>query len=195
MGIMRNVRGFTLIELMVTLAVLAVLAVIAIPDLSNFAVRSQRQQAISDISSAIALARSEAIKRGAAVTLAATSTGAQALQNGWRVFTDPNRTGVFDATAGSATQLIADQGAYPSGELKIGRIGTGVNYAGGAEYLMFDGLGKAITNTSASGAYGLSVLVERGAVTKLKSALCIGWAGRVRVVEDKANNDTGGCAP
>lgn len=186
-------RGFTLVELMVTIAILAILVTIAVPSLSTFLVRSQRQQATSDFTGALALARSEAIKRGSFVSLAAISSGVGQLQGGWRIFVDPLNSGIFDSSAGSVTTLIATQDAFTSDQVVIGRRGTSPTIANSREYFMFDGQGRAITNTLASGASGITVSIWRDSAEQAKSALCIGWAGRIRLVKDKADNDAGGC--
>jgi prepilin-type N-terminal cleavage/methylation domain-containing protein len=186
--------GFTLIELMVTLAVLAVLAVIAVPDLSNFLVRSQRQQVSSEFTTAISLARSEAVKRGTPVSLTAVDAGAEALQGGWRIFVDPNRTGALDTSTGSVTSLIAQREAFDGEQVRIGRRGgSPLLNSDNALLIHFDSIGRAVSLNGASGATGFTVSVWRSGVEKSKRAICMGWAGRVRSVDDKADNDTGGC--
>jgi prepilin-type N-terminal cleavage/methylation domain-containing protein len=190
---MRKKNGFSLLELMITISVFAILATIAIPNLQDFLIRTQRQQVISDLSTAIAIARSEAVKRALPVTLAGKTSGSQMLQEGWQIFTDPARTGTYSASAGSVTTLIAEQSAYPANQLLVGRDASPQVTAGGAEYLQFDSLGRISTLTGSNGSYGVTVVVQRNGVDKVKSALCIGWAGRVRLVTDKANSDSGAC--
>jgi len=64
---MRHSRGFTLIELMVTLSILASLLAIAAPSFQG-TIQSNRTQTITtDLTTALQLARSEAVKRGVKV--------------------------------------------------------------------------------------------------------------------------------
>lgn len=67
-------RGFTLIEMLVTLAIFAVLLMIAIPSMRPFLQSQSVKNASMDINSTVALARSEAIKRNATVDVTANST-------------------------------------------------------------------------------------------------------------------------
>lgn len=61
---MHRNRGFTLVELMVTLAILAIMLAIAAPSFHD-AIRNNRTQATAnDLLTALQYARSEAIKRG-----------------------------------------------------------------------------------------------------------------------------------
>lgn len=75
-------RGFTLIELMVTLVVIVILATLAVPSFRGFIANQQVKTASYDLLAALNYARSEAIKRNADVTLAAVGGDWAA---GWQV--------------------------------------------------------------------------------------------------------------
>ena len=79
---LRAGRGFTLIELMISITVLAILVGVAAPSMSSL-VRDQRvKTATFDVYASLAYARSEAIKRNATVDI--TPNGAD-WGGGWRV--------------------------------------------------------------------------------------------------------------
>lgn len=78
----KSKRGFTLIELMVTLAVLAILVTIAIPNFQMFVMNSRMATQTNDVITALSLARSEAVKRAANVTVCASSNGTSCT-GGW----------------------------------------------------------------------------------------------------------------
>ncbi|SOZ36887.1 GspH/FimT family pseudopilin [Cupriavidus neocaledonicus] len=63
-------RGFTLIELLCALSVLAILAVAAAPSFAALIASQRVRSASLDLASALVLARSEAVKRNAMVSLA-----------------------------------------------------------------------------------------------------------------------------
>jgi type IV fimbrial biogenesis protein FimT len=75
-------RGFTLIEMMVTVIVLAILTAAALPSFRSFIAGQRIKSASFDIMSSMMLARSEAIKRNADVDVKPVSGS---WLNGWTV--------------------------------------------------------------------------------------------------------------
>src|SRR4051812_49326639 len=75
-------RGFTLIELMVTIAVAAILLAIVVPSFRTFTQSQRIKSGSFELYSALALARSEAVKQRANVTVTANSGG---WNKGWTI--------------------------------------------------------------------------------------------------------------
>lgn len=76
-------RGFTLVELVVTIAVLAISLSIAIPSFQNAILNSKLGSSADSLAASARLAHSEAIKRNAAVTLCVSSNGTSCATGGW----------------------------------------------------------------------------------------------------------------
>jgi len=102
----KNNHGFTLIELIVTIAVFGILVAVAAPSFNAFTDSSRRASEVNQFSGALAYARSEAIKSNATVSVCARTSvvGAETCsatpndwKYGWMIFDDPNSNGVLDA--------------------------------------------------------------------------------------------------
>lgn len=65
--------GFTLAEMLIVMAILGVIAAISAPSFRDFALRRTISAQVSELGSALRLARSEALKRGREVSLCPTS--------------------------------------------------------------------------------------------------------------------------
>ena len=93
-------RGFTLIELMITLAVMVVVMAVAVPSMAEFTANNQLVATKSSFAGAVALARTEAAKRGRVVVLQALGTGSTGNEfaNGWEVVVDDDGNGAADSS-------------------------------------------------------------------------------------------------
>lgn len=96
-------KGFTLIELAMTLAVLAVTVTLVTPSMQQLLHGNRLRTEASRLLDALGLARSEAIMRSTRVALCPLATpGAMAgdcsgrFADGWIVFSDADRDGLFD---------------------------------------------------------------------------------------------------
>jgi type IV fimbrial biogenesis protein FimT len=93
-------QGFTLVELMVTLAVAIILLAVGMPLFSGIVGSNRATTQANELVSALKLARSEAVKRGAEVIVCSSDAGACGgagdWRNGWFVHSDANEDGSLD---------------------------------------------------------------------------------------------------
>lgn len=82
---MPRVKGFTLIELMVTIAILGIIVGLAAPAMSDFAVRQRVSGQASEIMLALAYARSEAVKQNREIIVLPSRNSASGWSDGWCV--------------------------------------------------------------------------------------------------------------
>ena len=136
-------RGFTLIELMVTLAVLAIVIAMAVPSF-NTQIQNSRAEAMGDeFISALTFARTEAVKRAGRVSLCATTNGTDCntidWSEGWIVFQD------FAAADNAAPLTISGTGVRNIlrwwDELEGGIEITVKSDGNNAEFIRFTSLG------------------------------------------------------
>lgn len=93
-------KGFTLVELMITLAIAAILVGLAAPSFNDLIKDSRLTTQINSLTASLNFARSEAIKRAITVTVCKSDDGEECGGNwnqGWIVFEDINGDGAVDA--------------------------------------------------------------------------------------------------
>ncbi|HSV79139.1 MAG TPA: GspH/FimT family protein [Ramlibacter sp.] len=170
----RQGRGFTLVELLVTLVVLGVLLLFCV----NFATRTLDAMRLTALTNAflgqLHLARSEAIKRNAPVAICKSGDGASCVaaggwEQGWIVFQDRNNNGLRD----SDEQLLHSGPALPSGFRLQGNLNV-------ARYVSFAATGGTRTSTGAFQAGTLTVCRASLERTEARQ-IVINAVGRPRV--------------
>lgn len=103
-----HANGFTLIELIITIAIAGILAGIGIPSFNQAIRNSRLTTSINRLVSAMQFARSEAIKRSKSVTVRKIGG---TWSDGWTVFVDENGDGMQD----SIDEVLRKFPALPNG--------------------------------------------------------------------------------
>jgi type IV fimbrial biogenesis protein FimT len=97
----RQPGGFTMIELLITIAIAAVLLGLAVPSFMDFMRNTRLTAQANDLVLAFAYAKSEAGKRGVRVTVCSrqndtTCAGSTTWDTGWLVFVDNDGSGAIN---------------------------------------------------------------------------------------------------
>lgn len=114
-------RGFSLVELMVTVAVLSLLMTLAVPSFAEWIQNSRIRTAAESIQNGLQVARAEAVRRNARVEFALVGTG-----GGWVV-----------RFAGGGAAIQARSGSEGAGGVVVSAVPDD------ATTVVFDGLGRA----------------------------------------------------
>ncbi|MCB1986530.1 MAG: GspH/FimT family pseudopilin [Burkholderiales bacterium] len=145
-------KGFTVIELLVTLSVAGILLAVAAPSYREFVQESRISAQSNSILSSIMLTKSEAIKRNSPATICPSTsgtacTGGTIWSNGWIVFADANSDGVVDA----GEEIIQVGAAFPDGntlqtgpgDLRVTFSANGFSMGFNSTFSLCDGRGAA----------------------------------------------------
>lgn len=136
--------GFTLIELMVTIAIAAILLGIAIPNFSEVIANNRMTAVTNEAVTALNFARSEAVKRGVRITICKSSNASSCAASGtwsqgWIIFTDQNNNAAYN----SSTETLLKVHETFQGQISM----TGNTNV--ANYISFIGSGQSQLTTNA----------------------------------------------
>ncbi len=91
--------GFTIVEMMISIAVLTILTAIALPSINQIFSRNDLAGVTNELIASINQARSEAVTRSTNVVICPTTGGgcdAGEWESGWLIFVDVNNNGTFN---------------------------------------------------------------------------------------------------
>ena len=186
-----NDKGFTLIELMITVVIAAILLTVGIPSFRE-TIRNNRLTAhTNELVASLNLARSEAVKRNATVSVCKSKNGTQCnncaggaggdngWKEGWIVFANNKPGGNTGCVDSPEEEVIRIHGTLPGSIV----LNPASNFA---NYISYLASGKSNT----IGSFTLCDDSETSESKKLKSAkiIIIDQTGRIRTGIDSNNN-------
>jgi len=164
----KKITGFSLIELLVTTVLIAISISIGVPSYQSLASSNRLSASINQLRGALALTRSEAVRRNQHVAICHSLDGAQCSRrgnwsDGWIIFVDKNR----DKYINGSDAII--QLYHPINK------SISINYAafGSKHYVVYRPSGFTLTNGT------FTVCTPN--ITALKKALILTKSGRVRL--------------
>jgi type IV fimbrial biogenesis protein FimT len=184
-------RGFTLVELITTLAVAGILVTLAVPSFSEVIKNNRLVTQANDFVTALNLARSEAIRRSGRVTLCKSSnqvscSSGGAWDQGWIVFNDVNGDGVV---TNPTTNVLRVHSSLSNGVTLHGDA----NLADYVSYVSSGATQKFAGGASATQSGVLVMCDDRGFVSQAKG-IQISATGRVSTTS-ATSTAAGSCTP
>ncbi|MGB6097447.1 MAG: GspH/FimT family pseudopilin [Comamonas thiooxydans] len=182
-------RGFTAIELMVTVAILAVLAGLAAPSFNPIIERWRVRQASEELQSTFYFARSEAIKRGGNVTILRSDDGGGCTEVGtdtslwscgWIVFADLDNDGAQDSGEDTLQTAPAPN--------KVSVQFTNTSDAKLTDPIKVDRWGR-FSSTNAAIDFAFRLTPKSGSAASA-SSICVSSSGRIK----RLDSATGSCS-
>ena len=192
---MKKDTGFTLTELMITLAIVGILLVVGVPSLKTFMQGNQLIATTNELLSALHVARSEAIKLNTRVSICESSDGETcsktgSWKNGWIVFVDGNVVNPGDLPGDLVNTGKPCSKPDTDCLLRIhGAISDKLLSVSAANVSSFTftsrGLPKAANGASQAGVFSLCSFDSSDNVIDSR-AVILSFAGRVRVSDNQA---------
>lgn len=173
-----RLRGFTLIELAVTLAVAAILLTLAAPSMADLLRANRLAAANNTLVTSLNVARAESLRRGRPVSICPstdqrTCSGSTDWVTGWVVFEDTNVSGApaSPAAAGADAQRLISVSASP---------GDGFLLTGSDTWYRYAPTGTLSWSTAATGAERAFVLRNTVCRGNGQRSITVNRIGRIR---------------
>ncbi|QFT53480.1 hypothetical protein FIU95_02680 [Microbulbifer sp. THAF38] len=158
-------QGFTLLELLITLAVLSIFLLIGLPSFTQMLQNTQLQTAAEEFFASVQLTRTNAITRNQRVTMRNMGSWEQ----GWEIFADNDN----DGNRGTDEVLILSSGPQEKVRVKTNRPV--------ADYISFISTGESRKVGSPQGALQMGTLHICSQETSDGKAFILSSGGRMRI--------------
>jgi type IV fimbrial biogenesis protein FimT len=176
--------GFTLVELIVTIAIFAVIVGFAIPGMQNLITNNRITNLANEFNSALTYTRSEALNRNMCVSMCITtdptapnpscSSILDEWNSGWIVFSNPTCTNATDTPLPGNFELLQVYAGNSNGPRLI-------TAAGPITKRRFNFNSRGVLNTINAGG---TLTIDTGAPNYTsKKTVCVDIAGRARIGE------------
>lgn len=176
---MKNLSGFSLIELLVVIAIVAVLAALAVPSFQGLIASSNLTSTTNDLIATLARAKSDAVRRGKRVTVCMSADGLTCTttgdwSQGWITFNDDDHADA-NATVESTNDITAIAAALTNNIV--------VKAKSGQSYFSYSADGQVKLMNGGSGAGTIRICSTSPALTNDTRArnIVINWIGRVNL--------------
>lgn len=183
-------RGFTMVELLTTIAILAILLVLAAPSMVRFVAQWRVSNAVNAFTGSLRLARTEAIARARPVVMCRVSNdtstacqstvGTHGFASGWIVFVNNDNDSNNNYSAANGDELLLRQTALPG-------IADITPTQAGRFVFLPNGLLNSSSNAINVDANGFNTT---STTPWARKGICISKPGRIRYVDDNANCDS-----
>ena len=171
MNTQNNCRGFTLIDILITMSIIAIVSSFAVPGMQSIVDKNRMATVSNEFVGSLQLARSEAIKRGAGrLIMRRNSTE---WESGWQVFVDYNNNAVMDNNGdctGSHDCLIQEYSSLQAGYT----LRPSSHFS---DWIGYRPSGQSIGNNGANGAF---YICPRDGDLKKARKVFINLVGRVK---------------
>ena len=180
---MRRQQGFTLVELLGTVAIAAITLSLAVPALDGFLSGARQTGAINDFVTSVHRARSTAITENTRVTLCPSRSGSTcedvAWHNGWIVFADENSDQVVD----DSDKIISIASAITGVTIESAEFASG---------LLYRPNGRLTSDDETAGTFGAFTVCDNSGKRRAK-VMIVDYSGRPTLSETKPDGSLPNC--
>ena len=180
---MREQHGFTLVELIVTVAISALMLSMAVPSLDGLLSGARQTGAINDFVTSVHRARSTAITENTRVTLCPSRSGADcekvAWSDGWIAFADVDS----DQSVDASDKIISIAAATPGVTIQSPEFPNG---------LLYRPNGRVTGDTETAGIFGSFTVCDNRGIRSGK-VMIVDFSGRPRLSETNPDGTAPNC--